>query len=139
MKSLPYIVRAQFLKDIQTTIGDIETALFPLSLKPVLKQLLTQAQDFVEKGNEAEFIDAFAQVVALCAKGWSHLSYWICTEQSLCYSLFWGLKAALENYQQLAELFNEAKNDGPAQNDTSMINSHLKITLIKDWLNEHLP
>lgn len=136
-ESLPQIVRAQFVKNIKLATGDLETSLLPLSIKPVMAHLLSAAESFISDTDEQEFLNLFQQTLSACAQGWSHLSYWICTEQSVCYALFWSLKAAFEQYHQLSQMFLEAKNDGPARNDNQGVVSNFKITLIKDWLSKH--
>lgn len=111
LQTLPQISRQLFVNDIQNAIGNLEDPYLPFSLKPILNQLLVACPLFVEEGNACQFFALCHQAIEICGKGWSNLSYWISSEQSRCYALFWRLKIALEKHQHHMTMFHDSKND----------------------------
>jgi hypothetical protein len=109
---LPKQARAQFISDIQKSVGSLDDPNLPLSLKPILYQLLEGCTAYFEQGNEAEFMSLCQKAIDICGLGWNHLSYWVCTEQNLCYTLFWSLKVSLEKHQKQISMYQGSQNDG---------------------------
>lgn len=109
---LPKLSRQQFISDIKISIGSMDDPHLPMGLKPVLYQLLHACSDYFEHGDENKFIPLCQQAIDLCAKGWSHISYWVCSEQNLCYTIFWSLKVALEKHQKQLSMYTASQNDG---------------------------
>lgn len=137
LNSLPRITRRLFIEDIQKALGDLETESLPISLKPVLAELLALSEEYLNDGDEQVFMDHCLDAIEQCSKGWSYLSYWISTEQSLCYSIYWGLRAAIEKHQKQMTMYLGSKNDGLPRNDSDPpLTPDPKIASINDWLNQ---
>jgi hypothetical protein len=135
LNSLPRITRQLFAKDVQKAVGDIENASLPLSIFPVLQNLLAASQEYVQEGDEQFFMKYCLEAIEQCSHGWSYLSYWVSTEQSHCYSIYWGLKAALEKHQKQMTMYLGSKNDGLPKNDSDPpFSPDPKVASMKDWL-----
>lgn len=120
LKSLQKIARLQFINDVKKAIGSVDDPNLPLSIKPALMMLLSECDHYLELGNESSFVQLCERTIHVCGQGWNYLSYWVSTEQSLCYSIYWGLKAAVENHQKYMAMSIGSKNDGLPQNDPSL-------------------
>jgi hypothetical protein len=92
--------RQQFINDILKAIGDLKQSYVPLGIKPTLQRLIQECDHYLEYGHERSFIKLCNDAIEVSGQGWSYLSYWISTEQNLCYSIFWSLKAAMENHRK---------------------------------------
>tara|TARA_R110002110_G_scaffold415858_2_gene658579 strand:+ start:14763 stop:15458 length:696 start_codon:yes stop_codon:yes gene_type:complete len=139
IKSLPQIARKQFIEDVKKAIGDIDDLNLPLDIRSVLSVLLSQAHLYLKLGHEKTFIQQCEHAIQVCGQGWSYLSYWVSTEQSLCYSIFWGLKAALEKHNKHMALYLGSQNDGKPQNDDTLPNTKNKnITRMCEWRRKYL-
>ncbi len=108
---LPKLARQQFINDINISIGSLEDPHMPLGLKPTLMKLLNACPEYFEEGNERSFIALCKEAIDLCGQGWCHLNYWVCSEQNLCYSIFWSLQVALENHQKQISMYTSPQND----------------------------
>lgn len=118
--SLQSLARLQFIKDVKKAIGSVDDPNLPLSIKPALTKLLSECDRYLALGNESSFVQLCERTIQVCGQGWNYLSYWVSTEQSLCYSIFWGLKAALEHHQKYTTVVSESKNDGLPKNDSRL-------------------
>ncbi len=112
LHSLPKLARLNFIKDIETSIGSLDDPHLPISIKPVLSQLLEASKGYLESGNAKAFLPLCELAISICGQGWSYLSYWISSEQNLCYSIFWSLKDALERHRKHLSMYNASGNDG---------------------------
>ncbi len=148
------IARQQFINDIKSAIGAPDETTLPLSIKPILQQLLEASDQFLQtiypqqmifrlggkpssnrsvyeihdccemsaannaenssaKGiSEETFMACFYKAMEACDQGWHCLSCWSASEQNDCYSIFWGLKIALEKYQHASQ--KSEKKLGPS-------------------------
>ncbi len=139
VQSLPQIARKQFIEDVKKAIGDISDPNLPMDIRPMLNNLLSQTHLYLESGYERSFIQLCDHAIKMCGKGWSYLSYWASTEQSLCYSIFWGLKAAVEKHNKHMALYLGSKNDGQPQNDAKLPHTKNKnITRMCEWRRKYL-
>ena len=109
---LPKLTRLQFINDINQAIGELNDPHLPPSLKPVLQHLLHAANVYLETGHEQVFMPLCSQAIALCRQGWNHLTYWVCSEQNLCYNIYWSLKAAIEKHHKHLSMYSASRNDG---------------------------
>lgn len=115
---LPKVVRSHFVRDVLKSIGDIQDGCVPVELIPLLNRLVHSAESYVSDGDDKRFVRWCTQAMETSKLGWGYFSFWVCSEQSRCYSLYWGLKLALDtHYEQLATLRNGSKNDGCPKND----------------------
>ncbi|MBS0290094.1 MAG: hypothetical protein JSS07_08695 [Proteobacteria bacterium] len=112
LNSLPKQARLQFIKDIKQAIGLLDDPHLPASLKPILTCLINNCSDYLNSGIEAPFMLLCEEAIEQCGQGWSHLSYWICSEQALCYNLFWSLKDALDKHRKQLSMYHNCCNDG---------------------------
>ena len=139
IKSLPQIARKQFIEDVKKAIGDISDPNLPLDVRPVLSDLLSQTHLYLKSGHEKTFVHLCEHAIQVCGRGWSYLSYWVSTEQSLCYSIFWGLKTALERHNKHMALYLGSQNDGRPQNDEQLPHTKNKnITRMCEWRRKYL-
>ena len=109
---LPKLAQIQFVTDIKKSIGSLDDPHIPLGLRPVLYQLHEACAEYLASGNEQAFVPLCQQAIDQCGQGWSHLNYWVCHEQNLCYSIFWSLKVALEKHQKHISMYAACRNDG---------------------------
>lgn len=115
---LPRVVRSHFVQEVLKTIGDIHDGCVPMELIPILSRMIYSAKSYVSNGDDKRFVRWCKQAVETSKVGWGYFSFWVCSEQSRCYSLYWGLKLALDtHYEQLAVLQHGSKNDGCPKND----------------------
>lgn len=98
--SLPKSSRQQFIDDILKAIGDLKHSYMPLGIRPTLQRLIQECDHYLEYGHERSFLKLCNDAIEVSGQGWSYLSYWISSEQNLCYSIFWSLKTALEKHQK---------------------------------------
>ena len=127
LKSLIKIVRSQFVVDVKKAIGDPQDPNLPVSMVPTLNKLLTSCDQYLEEGDENLFNHLCDQVIQESAQGWNYMSYWASTEQNLCYSIYWGLKVAVEKHQKHMAMAFGSKNDGssrPEPNQPSVDEKH---------------
>lgn len=137
LNSLPKITRQLFVDDIQKAVGDLQVSL-PLGLNAVLKELLLEANAYLNDGDEQHFMECCQTTIEQCSQGWSYLSYWASTEQSLCYSIYWGLRAAVEKHQKQMTMYLGSKNDGLPKNDSDPpFSPDPKVASLKDWLSKN--
>lgn len=94
------LAREQFIHDIKIAIGPLQDLAIPLSIRPTLQKLLEISDDFLRTAEEDTFMQYFLKALEVSGQGWNFLSYLSASEPNDCYSLFWGLKAALEKYQR---------------------------------------
>lgn len=112
LQTLPQISRQLFVNDLQKAIGNPDDPHLLWSLKPHLYQLLASCQDYVEKGDMQPFLILYQRAVEACGQGWKHtMGHWMCSEQILCYSIYWRLKVALKKFQTQLNMFNQPGND----------------------------
>lgn len=112
LDSLPKLARKQFVNDIERSIGSIDDPHLPKSIQPILSKLLDAAKVYLETGNVKAFFPLCEIAISICGQGWSYLSYWISSEQNLCYSIFWSLKASLEKHRKQLLMYASSRNDG---------------------------
>ncbi|MCS5709120.1 hypothetical protein CC99x_009405 [Candidatus Berkiella cookevillensis] len=117
LASLLKIARSQFVQDVKKAIGVIANQSLPLSVVPALEAVLLESDHYLEHGNESSFVHTCERAIHVCGQGWNYLSYWVSTEQSTCYSIFWGLKAAIEKHNKYMVMYQGSKNDGQPKND----------------------
>lgn len=139
VKSLPHIARRQFVEDVKKAVGNINDPQLPMGIRPILARLLAHTHLYLKNGDEKSFIQLCENAVETCGKGWSYLSYWISTEQSLCYSIFWGLKASMERHNKHMAMYLGSKNDGLPQNDPELPshNKNKNITRLCEWREKY--
>ncbi len=109
---LPKLAQIQFIADIKKSMGPLDDPHIPLSLQPVLDQLYKACDVYLVSGNEQIIIPICLKAIEQCGQGWSHLSYWASSEQTLCYSIFWSLKEALDKHQKHISMYSNCRNDG---------------------------
>ena len=133
LNSLPKITRQLFVDDVRKAIGDDIHSL-PIGLHSVLQELLDATEEYLAQGGEQAFMEQCQEAIEHCSQGWSYLSYWVSTEQSLCYSIYWSLRAAIERHQKQMTLYLGSKNDGKPQNDSDPpLSPDPKIASLQDW------
>lgn len=118
-ESLLKISRQQFVEDVKKALGDISETL-PVDVKQVLENLLNSTQLYMTLGQDIAFLALCQEALKRTGQGWGYLSYWVSSEQSRCYSIYWRLKAAVEKHQRRMKMFKHPKNDGVPPNDASM-------------------
>lgn len=117
LDSLLKIARSQFVQDVKKAIGVIANQSLPFSVVPALEAVLSECDHYLEHGNESSFVHICEHAIHVCGQGWNYLSYWVSTEQSTCYSIFWGLKSAIEKHNKYMAMYQGSKNDGLPKND----------------------
>lgn len=94
------IVRSAFVMNIRKAIGDLNDPHTPIDIKPALQRLLLECDHYLIYGNEDVFTKLCLDAIDVCRQGWNFLSCWICSSENTCYSIYWALKAALEQHQR---------------------------------------
>lgn len=93
-------IRSAFVMNIRKAIGDLDDPRTPIGIKPALQRLLLECDHYLIYGNEVVLTKLCLDAMDVCRQGWSYLSCWICSAQNICYSIYWALKAALEEHQR---------------------------------------
>ena len=138
LNSLPKITRQLFVADIQKAIGDLNSQTLPMGIKPVLSALSQASKQYLNHGDEQLFMSQCLDVIENCSQGWSYFSYWISTEQSTCYSIYWGLRAAVEKHQKQMTMYLGSKNDGLPKNDSDPpFSPDPKVSSIQEWITKN--
>ena len=115
---LPRAIRNHFVQDVLKSVGDLQDGCVPNELIGILNRIVHNAKNYVKDGNNKQFVDWCSQAMEISKSSWGYFSFWVNSEQSRCYSLYWGLKLALEtHHEQLATLQHNSKNDGCPKND----------------------
>lgn len=118
-ESLLKISRQQFVDDVRKALGNIEETV-PQDVKHVLDNLLGSTQLYLKLGQDIAFLALCQEALKKTGQGWGYLSYWVSSEQSRCYSIYWRLKGAVDKHQQRMKMFKHPRNDGVPPNDASM-------------------
>ena len=118
-ETLLKISRQQFVDDVKQALGDIEETL-PPDVKRVLEKVIDSTQLYLQLGQDIAFLALCFEALKKTGQGWGYLSYWVSSEQSRCYSIYWRLKNAVEKHQKRMKMFKHPKNDGVPPNDASM-------------------
>lgn len=92
--------RSHFVQNLKKAIGDLTNPLMPIGIKPTLQRLIQESDYYIEHGNESAFVRLCHDAIEVCRQGWSFLSYWASTGQNMCYSIYWSLKAAMDNHKK---------------------------------------
>jgi hypothetical protein len=109
-------IRSIFVENLHKAIGDLNDPHTPIGIKPALQRLLLECDHYLLYGNETIIIKLSLDAIEVCNQGWSFLSCWISSSENICYSIYWALKAALEQHAK-----NKLKED-PNGGDPSLTN-----------------
>lgn len=120
--------RSQFVQNLKKAIGNLTNPQMPIGIKPTLTRLIQESDYYIEHGNENAFVRLCHDAIEVCRQGWSILSYWISTEQNICYSIYWSLKDAIDQHKKemlkvRTEQNHSSKNDpvtSPVVNDPNI-------------------
>lgn len=92
----------EFVVNIHKAIGDLADPNTPIGIKPALQRLLLECDHYLIYGNETVLIKLCLDAIEVCRQGWNYFSCWISSSQNICYSIYWALKAALEQHHKTA-------------------------------------
>lgn len=92
--------KEDFVTNIHKAIGDLTDPNTPIGIKPALQRLLLECDHYLIYGNETALIKLCLDAIDVCGQGWNYFSCWISSSQNICYSIYWALKAALEQHHK---------------------------------------
>jgi hypothetical protein len=108
--------RSQFVQNLKKSIGELTDPQMPIGIKPTLQRLIQESDYYIKQGNEHAFLRLCNDAIEVCSQGWSYLSFWISSEQNICYSIYWSLKAAIEDHKKQMLKVNNLQ-DHSSKND----------------------
>lgn len=113
-------VRTTFVMNIHKAIGDLTDPNTPIGIKPALQRLLLECDHYLVYGNEVVLIKLCLDAIDVCRQGWSYFSCWISSSQNICYSIYWALKASLEQHHK-EKMKNEREQNFTVTNDEAFV------------------